>query len=226
MVRRTGTDDGGREMAARRHTMTKPPIRRLALLGAILLGLAACGGGSSDATTPTLPTPGDTSAAGPAATTTTTVEVDPEEALQEYAACMREHGIDIPDPDTSGGGGVFTIGGEGSDPGAFDEAGKVCDPILEGAFGEFEMSPEQEAELRDQELVFARCMRDNGVDWPDPTGDFGSGGGVIELGDDTDSETMNAAMDTCSQEAFGGSGGFIIGGNGPDGGASVNGSTR
>ena len=206
--------------------MTMPPIRRLAFLGAILLGLAACGGGSSGATTPTLPTLGDASADRPDATTTTTVAVDPEEAFQEYAACMREHGIDIPDPDTSGGGGVFTIGGVGSDPGAFEEAGKVCDPILEDAFGEFEMSPEQEAELRDQELVFARCMRDNGVDWPDPTGDFGSGGSVIELGDDVDPETMNAAMDTCSKEAFGGSGGFIVGDDGSDGGASVSGSTR
>lgn len=199
--------------------MIMRPIRLLALLGAILLGLAACGG-SSAATTPTLPSLGDTSAEGPAATTTTTAAVDPELAFQEYSACMREHGIDMPDPDTSGGGGVISIGGEGIDLEAMDEAAAACDPILAGAFGEFEMSLEQEAEIRDQELAFARCMRDNGVDWPDPTGDFGSGGVAIDLGD-ADPETVNDAMDTCSAEVFGSSGGFVVGGDSSVSGGST-----
>lgn len=199
--------------------MTIRPIRLLALLGAILLGLAACGG-SSGATAPTLASLSDNSADGPAATTTTNVVADPEMAFQEYAACMRQHGIDMPDPETSGSGGVISIGGEGFDLEAMDEAAAACDPILEGAFGEFELSPEQEAEVRDQELAFARCMRDNGVDWPDPTGDFGSGSIAIDIGD-ADPETMNAAMDTCSAEVFGDSGGFLVGGESSVGGGST-----
>lgn len=186
-------------------------VRLLALMGAILLSLAACGG-DSGTTTPTLASLSDTSAEGPSDTTTTTVAVDPEVAFQEYAACMREHGVEMPDPSTGGGGGVITIGGEGFDLEAMDEAAAACDPILESAFGEFEMSPDQEAEMRDQELAFARCMRDNGVDWPDPTGDFGSGGAVIELGD-ADPETVNAAMDVCSKDVFESSGGLIVGGD-------------
>ena len=193
--------------------MTTNPIRRLALLGAILLGLSACGGSSSGATAPTLPTLNETSAGAEPTGTTTPTAVDPEEAFQEYAACMREHGIEVPDPDS--GGGVIEIGGDGMDFEAMEEAGKACEPILEGAFGEFEISPEQEAEIRDQELAFAKCMRDNGIDWPDPSGDFGSGGITIELGDDLDPDTMNAAMDVCSKDAFGSAGGgVIIGGSG------------
>ena len=74
--------------------MTTNPIRRLALLGAILLGLSACGGSSSGATAPTLPTLNETSAGAEPTGTTAPTAVDPEEAFQEYAACMREHGID------------------------------------------------------------------------------------------------------------------------------------
>jgi hypothetical protein len=45
---------------------------------------------------------------------------------------MRDHGIDMPDPDFSGGG-AFQIGGEGVDPAApdFQAADEECRPILE-----------------------------------------------------------------------------------------------
>lgn len=191
--------------------MTMNLIRRLALTGAILVGLSACGGNSSGTTTPTLPTINEASAGAASVATTTTLPVDPEEAFQEYATCMREHGVDMSDP--TSGGGVIEIGGDASDLEAMQEAGEACDPILEGAFGEFEMSPEQEAEMRDQELVFAKCMRANGVDWPDPSSDPGSNESVIELGDDVDPDAFSAAMDACSEEAFG-EGGMMIGGIG------------
>jgi hypothetical protein len=34
---------------------------------------------------------------------------------------------------------------------------------------------------------------------------------MIELGDDMDPETLNAAMETCAPEMFDGSGGVILG---------------
>ena len=43
---------------------------------------------------------------------------------------------------------------------------------------------------------------------------------MIELGD-ADPETVNAAMDTCSKEVFGGSGGLVIGGGSAVGGGST-----
>ena len=185
------------------------PIRHLALLGAILLALAACGGATSEATSPTLPSLSEPSAQEQPAATTTTMAVDPEEAFREYAACMREHGVEMADPGTDGGGAI-TIGGDAFDVEALEEAGKACDPLLEGAFGEFEMTPEMEAEIRDQELALAQCMRANGVeDWPDPDA---SGATMIELGD-VDPDTVNAAMEVCSEDVFGSTGGgTVIGG--------------
>ncbi|MFW2382756.1 MAG: hypothetical protein ACN4GZ_13425 [Acidimicrobiales bacterium] len=183
----------------------------LQLLGALTLLLAACGGSGGDTTTPALPTLTDE----PTATvevTTTTEAVDPEEAFQDYTACMQEHGIEMPDPSSAGGGLVAIEGDVGLDIEAFEDAAEKCDPILEAAFGEFEMSPEQEAEMMDQELALAQCMRDNGIDWPDPSG---GGNLTIELGDDVDPETLNAAMETCMKDAFGDLGGVIGGGATP-----------
>lgn len=188
------------------------PIRAIARTGALLLVLAACGGETATTTTPPLPTMSEQRAD---ATTTTTAAVDPEEAFQEFTACMREHGINMPDPETEGGadGAVISIEGGGPmDPEAFEEAAAACDPILEAAFGEFELSPEQEAEMMDQQLAFAQCMRDNGVDWPDPSGD---GGTMIELGDDISSETIHAAMEICREGTFGSSDGIMVEGEAP-----------
>src|SRR4051812_45316762 len=38
-------------------------------------------------------------------------KTSPEDAALAFARCMREHGVDMPDPDTSGGGGVVKFGG-------------------------------------------------------------------------------------------------------------------
>lgn len=189
--------------------MITQTIRRLALLGASLLILTACGVDDGVAA-PTLPSveAGETVDL----TTTTTEPVDPEEAMRLYSECMRDQGIDMPDP--TSGGGVIEISGDGGDFEAMDAAAAVCEPILEDAFGEFEMSPEQQAEMLDQELAFAQCMRDNGVDWPDPSGDL-SGGVAIQLPDDIDPDSLNAAMSACSSDVFGGDGGFIVGTDAP-----------
>ncbi len=186
--------------------------RVLILLGVLMLLLTACGGNSADTTTPTLPTLTEETATAAEEATTTTEAVDPEDAFQKYTACMREQGIEMPDPGSDGGGVVTMQVDEDMDFGAFDEAAQECDSILDAAFGEFEMSPEQEAEMMDQELALAQCMRDNGIDWPDPSGD---GNLTIELGDDVDPETVNAAMETCMKDAFGDLGGIVVGGNTP-----------
>lgn len=183
--------------------MIRPLISRLALLGALLVLLAACGSATADSTSPTLPSINEQAAeedatSGSEATTSTTQTVDPDEAMQEYATCMRENGVDMPDP---GSDGAIMIGGPDVDPANLDAAMAECDPILEAAFGDFEMSPEMEAEQRDLDLAFSRCMRENGVEeWPDPASD---GSMTIELGPDSDQETVDTAIDSCSQQIYG-----------------------
>ena len=196
------------------HMRLQPKSRIAALAVVTAVMLAACGGGG--ATSPTMPSLTDTSV--PGEQTTTTVEVDPEEAMLEYTACMREHGVDMPDPSSSEGGG-FIIESDETSFETVEEAEKECSPILGAAFGDFELTPEEEAEMRDRELAFAQCMRDEGIDWPDPGPD---GVSVIEFGtdDDVDPDTMNAAMETCSEDMFGESiGGFGISSGGIDSGS-------
>ena len=191
--------------------------------------LAACGGGEDDAgagdqiatlgtttttmaTTPpaTQPAPGgdtaasDNSAAsgGPAATAgEETFSTDPEEAMLDYVECMRDHGIDMPDPQP--GGGILMQAGEAEGDG---EAG--AGPALddeEAATGSMEMDPEQEAEMREQMLEYSQCMRDHGVDMPDPQFDD-NGRVTMQMGsgdEPMDQDEFEAANEACGQEGPG-----------------------
>jgi len=147
--------------------------------------------------------------------------VDPEDAFLEFAECMRDHGIDMPDPQvvTEGGerGGAMVVeGGEGFDPNdeEFREADEACSPIMEDARGSIEVDPEQEAEMREQMLEFAQCMRDQGIDFPDPQFD-GEGRVTMQIesgpgsGPDVDPEEMQAASEECNVEGTGP--GFVFG---------------
>ncbi|MCZ6456614.1 MAG: hypothetical protein O6650_05120, partial [Actinobacteria bacterium] len=64
-----------------------------------------------------------------------------QDSFLEFAVCMRDQGIDMPDPDFSGGFGPGEGGGRGlfgdidpQDP-AFQEAAEECQGIFEGGFG-------------------------------------------------------------------------------------------
>ena len=63
-----------------------------------------------------------------------------QETMLEFASCMREHGVDMPDPDFSGGGArmQFRAGAGGVDPESptFQKAQEACQEILEEAFGD------------------------------------------------------------------------------------------
>ncbi|HEV7863228.1 MAG TPA: hypothetical protein VGR20_11025, partial [Acidimicrobiia bacterium] len=114
-------------------------------------------------------------------------KTSPEDAMLAFARCMREHGVDMPDPDTSGGGGMVTFSaGSKLDPGqsTFEDAQKACQPLMADA-GPQNMSPKQQQEAQDQALAFSKCMREHGIDMPDPT--FGTGGGVtLSIGKEGD----------------------------------------
>lgn len=97
-----------------------------------------------------------------------------EEAQLAFARCMRANGIDMPDPDTSGGGVRVRIKRD-TPPQVVERATKTCREKTGG--GPPELTAEQQQELRDQALAFARCMRSNGVDLPDPQ--VSGGGGVL-----------------------------------------------
>jgi hypothetical protein len=87
---------------------------------------------------------------------------------------MRQHGVDMPDPKVDAQGRVqIQIGPGGGghrppDPKKLQAAQQACDNLLgDGGDGPGQMDPK----ARDAMVAYARCMRQQGVDMPDPTGD-------------------------------------------------------
>jgi hypothetical protein len=56
-------------------------------------------------------------------------------ALTKFAACMRENGVNLPAPNTSGNGPVFNTGGINTSGATFKAAEGKCRSDLQGAFG-------------------------------------------------------------------------------------------
>jgi hypothetical protein len=55
-------------------------------------------------------------------------------ALEKYASCMRENGVDLPNPDTSGNGPVFNTKGIDANTPAFKAATGKCRSDLPETF--------------------------------------------------------------------------------------------
>jgi hypothetical protein len=168
---------------------------------AALLALAACSDGSDGDGVASL---GGDQAAGGASPSPS---VSDEEAAQAFAECMRENGIeDFTDPQIDEEGGIeFSVGGgggesDGPQPGdreELDAAMQACEDLLPEGTGPDSISPEEEAELQDAFLEYAKCMRDHGIEMPDP--DFSDGGVTIGGGDvDPNSEVFQEADEACN----------------------------
>ncbi len=141
-------------------------------------------------------------------------EVDREAALLEFAACIRDEGVDINDPTVDADGNVrLTRMSEGLDDAggeALDAAREVCTYALDGVTLGF--SGEDSTEREDMFLAYAVCMRENGYDMPDPDfSNFGTpgGGGQRTIFGDVDREApeFQAAQDVCAVNLGGGQSG-------------------
>ena len=133
----------------------------LGLLLALALATGACSGGDKDSGVASL---GD---AGSATSTTTAGGGQQELA---FARCMRQHGIDLPDPKFRGDGIVQQLPtrAERESP-KFKAAQQACRQYQPDGG---QPSPPSAREVQ-QALAFARCMRQRGINVPDPrvTGD-------------------------------------------------------
>lgn len=129
-----------------------------------------------------------------------------EEQLLSYVKCLREQGLDVPDPEVDGDGKlVVKPGGSASaDPAQrqafsakYEAAQKVCGPPPPGMLG---TSTGQDASgLHDALLTFAKCMRSKGVDVPDPD-PSGTGNAPSMLsGLDMNDPKVKAARDQCGK---------------------------
>ena len=170
---------------------TRTTTRALAALSAAVcsLALAACGGADSKA--------GGDASSGDSA----------QEAALKFSRCMRENGIDMPDPQTSGSGARESSSEDafsGINPSdrAFKRAEKECAKHLQGGVGVQSTKPGMEKAGEDPKaeealLKFARCMREQGIDMPDPRN------GTLDLGTafNPSDPAFQQAQKKCQSEA-------------------------
>jgi hypothetical protein len=176
-----------------------------------LVVLAGCATGNAD--------PGVASASGGTPTAEPAADDDsatgdPVERARQFAQCMRDHGIDMPDPDANGS---VTLDLQGTDQSKFDAASEACKEFAPGAGGEH---AQVDPATLDKMRQFSQCMRDHGLaDFPDPSAD---GGLQIKAdgssGLDPDSDVFKKAQEACQSimpEPPGGGGGVRVNVNGP-----------
>ena len=195
-------------------------MRQMIILSVLALVLVGCGT-SSDGDVATLEDTGTVPQSTP-----DQQEDDAEEALLAFAQCMRDNGIaEFPDPELDQNGNLQIFGGGGgpgqldADPGTIEGAFAECDHLIEGLISDVFRTLDQ-SEFQDNFLEFASCMRDQGIDMPDP--DFSSGFGPGEggrqglFGDiDPQDPAFQEAAEECQGIFEGGFGlGGRLGGNG------------
>lgn len=181
----------------------------IGLAAAVLAaGLAACGSS------------GSSSSSGSSGTAGTQFQ-----ARVNLAKCARAHGINIPDP--SPGGGPAQGMGRALRQGNYsqsqiDAALQACHQYLAQAFPRLNLSPAQRAQVQQQLVKFAECMRSHGVNVPDPTFNSGGGFGFRQAFQSVDrnSPAFQSALKACQslRPRFGrGAGGGAPGGGPPAG---------
>ena len=178
--------------------------RILLLVTAVALVLAACGGSDADgvASLDSATTTADTSQ-----TDSGSVAEQDEQGLLAFAACMRNNGIeDFPDPRLNADGSVDF----GTDQRPFaDVEDEVAEAAFEACADELagvSFAPGGEnfdlTAIEDAFVEFAACMREQGIDMPDPdVSSFllgGGDGGMSPFGDvDFEDPDVLAAAEEC-----------------------------
>jgi hypothetical protein len=175
--------------------MTRQPLILAAVTAALALG--ACGSS------------GDGS--GPASGSKRDKAFD---GALKFSQCMREHGIDMPDPQRVGTGGIKITGPKlALNSPKMKSAQSACQKYMDKGGGET-VDPAKRAQLQEAALNYARCMRQQGVDMPDPqmsgngghvtfkagggSGNHGSGADRKGLGVNPNSPKFKAADKVCN----------------------------
>ncbi|MET1075129.1 MAG: hypothetical protein ABWY11_20960 [Umezawaea sp.] len=138
---------------ARRWTPTLAAAAAVPLLVSLL---GACG--AADTASPP--------SAGPSASAEKRSFESFDEFQLAFSGCMREHGVNMPDPNGDGGIQIDA----GGDMAAFESASTACreqlgtpPPRKDSGKGK------TDEELLADHLKIAKCLREHGVDVPDPT---------------------------------------------------------
>ncbi|MDR7277041.1 hypothetical protein [Catenuloplanes atrovinosus] len=130
---------------------------RVRMVALTLVALLAAGGAAACGTTDGTAAPEDTAAPEASA------ERTQHEWALAFAACMRGRGVDMPDPEENGA--IALGGGPGQEH--VSEAATACRAEV-GEPPAGEGGPMTDEERMEQQLKKVQCLREHGVDVPDP----------------------------------------------------------
>lgn len=148
---------------------------------ACLTALAACGGAKDEAVA---------TAGGARPAVSASAAVDKQEQGRKFAACMRENGVDMPDPEP---GQAMRAEMAKVDKAKLQVAMEACKSLLPGGGEALQLDPQQVEQLR----ALSKCMRENGVeDFPEPddTGKLRLDGNLADL---RTSPQFQTALEKC-----------------------------
>ncbi|MDX3226793.1 hypothetical protein [Streptomyces sp. ME19-01-6] len=122
--------------------------------------------------------------------------LSPQEMGVKFAQCMREHGIDMEDPEP--GKGVTLDIPPGTPKGTVEKAQEACreyDPVQNGG------GRKPDAKAQENMRKYAQCMRERGVEeFPDPSTE----GGIRLEGTVMDDPDFKKAEKACNKYMGGG----------------------
>ncbi|MFE9246987.1 hypothetical protein [Nocardiopsis sp. NPDC006938] len=134
---------------------------------------------------------------GDAADSEASSEKTMEEAMLDYAACMRDAGFDMPDPDPDGGMIALPALEEPDDE--MLAAMEECDALLP-----VDEDPLTDEERFEADLRIAECLREHGIDIEDPERGMG-----LAIPIDPDDDEHMAAVSACTGADDAESGGVV-----------------
>jgi hypothetical protein len=149
-------DHPGRGAPVRSPRWRRPRLAALVGVLALALAVAACTGADKPG--------GVASLRGADQATTTTAaggSSDPAQAALAYGRCMRQHGIDLPDPQIIADRLVLRPPPKSP---KFQAAAQACRQYLPNGG----QPPALTAQERQRAVAFARCVRQRGLNMPDP----------------------------------------------------------
>lgn len=139
-------------------------IMTASAVGLLAVTLAACG--SAEQNSDKVASAGrPTSSQSHAADAKQASAGDGKDPFLKFTQCMRDNGVDMPDPDANGG---VVVDGSKVDRETYQAAEKACQKDLPNG-GEMQQMP---AEYLNKLRAHAQCMRDHGLPkYPDPSPD-------------------------------------------------------
>ncbi|CAM4226381.1 hypothetical protein KIPE111705_45675 [Kibdelosporangium persicum] len=170
-------------------------MKRILSVLALLALLGACG--STDNSNQGIASAGGNGSSAPP--TSTSQPGDSGEQMQKFAKCMRDNGVDVPDPEPGGGLGNWDESKVDRDSPAFQKAMEACKSFLPGGGDLSKLDPK----LVDQVRELTQCLRANGIDVPDPDPNSPTLGMDAMKDIDRDSPAFQKAMEACKDKVPG-----------------------